>query len=153
MRLQAASFIALLSLSTTLSAATIKLEDYASIKNALLTGNDVKVIVDFEKDCTTTEQPGPQKSPNIFSMTFHSFLIDHKTKAIITNASFLNPSDGSPFKAAAYSIGEVNILPNNTVTVDTYVITVPQYKTALATHDSCKIHTGNAETGVKFFTH
>lgn len=152
MHFKTLSLVSALLISSTTFAAHEKLNSYDAIKNKLLSGETIKAIVDFEHDCKTQSNPGPNDSPNTLGFIFDEFVINYRTKEIIAGMNFLNANnDSNPFGQAGYSIGEIAVLPNNTVIVETYAVGVPDYKTMQTTKDICTISTDKSAHGVKFF--
>lgn len=143
------SVLSLILLSSTTFAAQ-QLTSYDEIKNTLLSGGKVKAIIDTQYDCGDNSNK-KNFSPDTIGFTFDLFIIKSKTKEILAGGNSLNPADDGPFNAAGYGVGEIGVLPNNTVTIKTYAISVPEYKTMQAYKDICKMSKSLGEPGVKFF--
>jgi hypothetical protein len=139
-------------ISSSIFSAPKQLNSYEEIKNKLLSGSDVKAIIDLNKDCSIADVDGTAYSPNIFSITLNPFIINYHTKAIIASINMLNANTkGSPFKQAGYSIGEIKIQPDNSIIVDTYAVGVPDYKNMLSSKSTCFMSREKYTAGVKFF--
>ena len=139
---------------TTSSFAYQKLNSYEQIKFFLMHGKTVKVIFDLNQDCTLLKKSKPKltSQSSIVGMTFNEFAINDETAAIQAQIRFLNAADKSLMGTAAYSTAEIAVYPNNSIGIDTPIITLPEYKTLYPEHLDCKMSTSREMPGVKFYT-
>jgi len=132
------SFTALI-LVGTLHASPQKINSYEVIKNSLLRGNAVKVIVDFGK-CTFLSGDTGKPLRHTVGLMIENFMISYNTKAITTSHGFINSLDKrTPYGLVGYRLGDISIMPNNDVIVDTAVMRLPEYTIIGQIRLSCKM--------------
>lgn len=126
-------------LAGTIQAAPLKLDNYEAIKQELLTGNAVKVIVEFAK-CQILFGDTGKPMRHIVGLMIDNFMISDKTKAITTSHSFMNSLDKrTPYGLIGYRLGDISVMPNNDVIVDTAVLRIPEYNAIGQIRFQCKM--------------
>jgi hypothetical protein len=152
MKIKMISLLSTMLISTTAFAANQKLNNYEEIKDKLMNGASVKVTINLTQDCSLAKGELRSDSSEIFGISISKYAIEGKTKTIEATANFLNSADMGPFGVAAYSLAGVNISTDNSVVVETSIMSVPEYKTLKYSRYNCKMSTSDNAAGVKFFT-
>src|SRR5579871_4729966 len=114
-------FVFILTMFLTQTINAQKLENYDALYATLLDGKSVKTIIDFSK-CKITEG-GNKPIRHILGAMIENFMISDKTKGISISHSFLNSLDKrTPYGSYGYRLGDITVMPNNNVIVDTVVV-------------------------------
>ncbi|MHB1948922.1 MAG: hypothetical protein ACYCQI_12520 [Gammaproteobacteria bacterium] len=142
----------LLSIASSAYATSIKyLDSYESIKNHLLKGGEIKVIIDSKTDCKLISQSGPiPYSPNTYSINAKEFIIQAKTGNIqIPVYADFNPSVSTLHMPPHYLTQDVIVSPQGEITVKEQGISLIDYNVAMSIVTSCVIGDEN-HVGAKF---
>lgn len=151
MKLKIFSF-ALLSIAASAYTAPIKyLDSYQAIKDHLLRGGEIKIIVNNQTDCKLVSQTGPIPfSPNTYSINAEQFILNAKNGNIIIP---IYPDFNSPEPKRnlppLYHTLDMMISPKGEVTLEEKGTSLIDYQVVASFSTSCTI--GNeAHSGVKF---
>ncbi len=141
----------LLSIASSAYATQKYLESYESIKNHLLKGGEIKVIIDSKTDCKLISQSGPiPYSPNTYSINAKEFILQAKTGNIqIPVYADFNAPVSTLHMPPHYLTQDVIISPQGEITVKEQGISLIDYKVAMSIVTSCVIGDEN-HVGAKF---
>ena len=142
----------LLSIASSAFATSTKyLGSYEAIKNHLLKGGEIKIIVDDKTDCKLISKSGPiPYSPNTWSINAKQFILKAKTGNIqIPVYPDFNPADSRYNMPPNYHTLDVIISPQGEITVEEQGISLIDYKVAMSIVTSCVIG-DETHVGAKF---
>jgi|SRR5579862_1805444 len=144
-------FLSLSIASSAYAASTQYLDSYEAIKNHLLKGGEIKIIVDDKTDCKLISHSGPiPYSPNTWSINAKQFILKATTGNIqIPVYPDFNPPDSKFHMPPNYHMLDILITPQGEVTVEEQAVSLLDYKIAMSIVTSCVI--GNeTHAGAKF---
>ncbi len=139
-------------LSTTYAYATHeKLTDYQMIKNSILNGSTIKMVMDLKNHCKVTydyTNGGPPTKLNIIVRSLSDFSIKVATNHIMWMRSIMG--DGDDNNPGDYETSVIYISPDNQINLESKIIALPSYKLLKETRFQCTIE-NKRSVGVKFF--
>ncbi len=129
-----------------------KLTDYKMIKNSVLNGSTIKMVMDLKNHCKVTydytNDDGPPTKLNILVSSLTDFSIKVDTNYIMWMSSIMG--DGDEKYPGNYQTSVIYISPDNQVNLETKIIALPSYKLLKNTRFLCTIE-NKTSVGVKFF--
>ena len=144
------SFLSVL-LVTSHSYAAKKLDSYEMLLNSLMNGSNVKVIYDFKNDCKliskTPQNELSKKTYSVNGLLIDKFVIQDPGH-IVGFVHVVNSPDGQ--FPANYITVEIDISPDEKITIDAKTTTLPNYQVSKSWLWSCTFGKQNSN-GVKFF--
>lgn len=136
---------------STYATSTKYLDSYEAIKNHLLKGGEIKVIIDSKNDCKLVSQSGPVPySPNTYSINAKQFILKAKNGNIEIPIYFdFNSAETDLNVPPNYHTIDMSISPQGQIKVEEKGISLLDYKVAVSFVTACVIGNEN-QVGAKF---
>lgn len=139
-----------LAICTGQNIAAEQLESYDSLKAHLLDGSEVKLIVDYKKNCVVEYHNGSipiNPYGTIVGLNIHTFIHENLSGDIELQLSHFNAPDEK--YSANYEDVEISISPNETIKIMSKAVGLQDYKVFSTTIRSCVFGNKKRE-GVRF---